>query len=423
MGFFSSTAKRVAKATRHDTAEEEIKKLVNVHLNSSKQSAEISFAHNCMSQHNNKKHLLGFPVKVRSLIVHYAVADRKDDTTVTASNPAQCQEPEIMVVCRDIRQLALPLFYQENRFVVRVQQYEIRAALPWLKRHEHWNSQKDDTDQQVAKQWEPYTVAETDDQDYQMEMLEWHQVWDVFRAEQDAFLPPPEQTGSIIIRTDGQPHWDNLAKWLQLARDGEVVALADDDYDGGDGDAAVKGAFKVVMGLKIYVWNTALRILPGVRDMLAVGDARWSEERNDDKISANAVRSLDERARLQESAEAQHAAELQKDEEMRAGTEEDSPQLTQNTHYYESAESQLKEEERRVNDGGVILIEDSTEDSEDLEERKANVEEWMDGVQEDGRSVELGDERMGEDDEGMEEESIDVPTIAHAGFNATMASL
>ncbi|KAK5135784.1 hypothetical protein LTR08_004610 [Meristemomyces frigidus] len=248
-----------------------------VKLNSSKESAGLSRSHNQLMQELNRPHLLALPVNLRSRIFQLVVVNSTATTILSAEDPALCSEPELTRVCHDIRELALPMYHRENLFVVRVEQYDVQAVLPWLKRHALFLDTEEGGEVHVAIEPSKGFIqrsAETDDKPYRELLHNWLEDYATRRSSEGA--PSTGQRGDVIVRTDGRANWANLQQWLKLAHAGEVMALEDDDYQGGEYDRAVKGAFTLAMGLSNYPWFTVRRALPGVKELLVAGDGRWA---------------------------------------------------------------------------------------------------------------------------------------------------
>lgn len=208
-----------------------------VRFNSSMQVAKNARAHHNDIKKSKKAHLLTLPGEVRARIIREIVVNEETSITVSGHAQAASREPHLTNVCHDLREQTLPVYYQENDFVVQIINYDVQAVLPWLKRYESFQC-----------------------------------------------TPSGGRQGNIIIRTDGVPHWQHLQQWLKLAHVGEVTALQNDDFEGGEQDAAVKGAFTAVLGLKLYPWTIVAHTLPGLQQMLADGDPRWAVDDVDEAV-------------------------------------------------------------------------------------------------------------------------------------------
>lgn len=305
---FRKAAKQARKSTPLD--DEQIQQFLDCKLNSSKEAAGVASTHNLIQQQINRQHLLSMPINVRTQIFRHVVVNSRASITVRADAPSESSEPELTRVCHDIRTEALPLFYRENAFVVQVKEYDIRPLLPWLKRAE------------------------------------------LFRTRDPVAEPEASSFEPIIIRTDGQTHWDNLQEWLKLAHAGKVSALVNDDYEGGGQFEAVKGAFTVVMGIKGYPWKVVERVLPGVKELLAAGDGRWVDREEEELADDSGV-------------------------------------------MLEDPNMQLVDDGEEVGDDG-LFVEDSVADDEDV------AEQMEEGSERTRAWVEIGDESI--DDEETDEE-------------------
>jgi hypothetical protein len=116
--------------TTPDRTENEIR------LNSSlvvPQTGEIHNAQMKAYYAHNHKHFLALPANVRKLIIWHFVVDQKSSIIVRADDKKLCEQPTILSVCKQVRDEGLPIFYRENSFEVRVEDYNIEEVLFWLK--------------------------------------------------------------------------------------------------------------------------------------------------------------------------------------------------------------------------------------------------------------------------------------------------
>ncbi|KAK4579815.1 hypothetical protein LTR86_000016 [Recurvomyces mirabilis] len=160
-----------------------------------------------------------------------------DPIIITADGgPPEEFEPDALATAsKKLYQEGIPYFYCDNSFSLQVQDYNIRAFLPWLDR---------------AKQYRDHA----------------------------------ECNGMITIALHGDPHWENLVDWLELAHSGEYLALENNCENYGSSVEAVKGAFAQIMdyAAKGYNWKNEAEVgLRGMRMMLAALDPRWADDRTD----------------------------------------------------------------------------------------------------------------------------------------------
>ncbi|KAK3673888.1 hypothetical protein LTR78_006090 [Recurvomyces mirabilis] len=156
-----------------------------------------------------------------------------DPIIITADGPPEELEPNALAISTEkLYQEGIPYFYCDNSFSLQVQDYNIRAFLPWLDR---------------AKQYRDHAVC----------------------------------NGTVTIALHGDPHWENLVDWLELAHSGKYLALEDNCENHGSAVEAVKGAFAQIVdyAAKGYNWKNEAEVgLRGMRRMLAALDQRWDDD-------------------------------------------------------------------------------------------------------------------------------------------------
>ncbi|KAK5124888.1 hypothetical protein LTR85_001078 [Meristemomyces frigidus] len=374
--------------------------------------------------------LLAFPTNIRAQICREVVADSRHTIIICAEAAAPSSEPGLTTVCQDIRDLALPAFYLENQFVVQIKHYDVQAVLPWLKRHESF--QKEEEKHKTLPVME---LPEPPGRTFWLSTYPcaqgeaWLKPYDILRAKEYARIIPAARSGSIIIHTDGEPNWANLQHWLKLAHAGEVVALKDDDFEGGVQDAAVKGAFSVIMGLKRYPWKIVAHTLPGLRQTLAAGDARWAADEASKAVVAqdpivprrNPQAKPSGHAQRRNVDESDTAAE---DTKMEAREEQDETADDSGVMINDSEDDdddRPRPTKRAKSTQEEIEESDDDDDDDDLSRlaKRARTEQVIDlsADDEDKAETETGEERM-EDDEDSDADSP--ARIAQRGFPAVM---
>ncbi|KAK5127562.1 hypothetical protein LTR85_006902 [Meristemomyces frigidus] len=141
-------------------------------------------------------------------------------------------EPTLLLASRQIRYEALPLYYGENSFILRVASYNSTLPLRWT--------------QKLARYENLYNLSHV-------------------RTE---------------VREDGYAHWANLMLWLQRIHSGAVrwaptETEGDDDREG----LALDVMFRQVEQLRGLPWTHVEGIMGGFRRLLSVAfDGQWAEE-------------------------------------------------------------------------------------------------------------------------------------------------
>ncbi|KAK4549422.1 hypothetical protein LTR36_006419 [Oleoguttula mirabilis] len=408
------------------------------HFNSSNSVAENAHTHNdYVTEHYreavlakrtkikaNELPLLAFPPKVCAQICREMVADSSRTIIISAQAPAQSSEPGVTTLCHDVRDLSLPAFYLNNQFVVQVEQYDVRAVLPWLERYERFQDKEEsERVSQVSEPIKPF-VAKTQTKKYSSEQVyhanfqEWLKRYNITGAKEDARTTPAKRSGGIIIRTDGDPHWGNLQEWLKLAHAGDAVPLKVDDYEGGEQDAAVKGAFTVVMGMVKYPWPTVKRVLPGLRQMLVAGDARWAAVEDGVRgVADDAVPATEDMAMDNADGEKDAIDEPDlpaEDTEMHTGEEEDEA-VDDSGVFVDEQDAPPEDTEMHGREEPTVIVDDS-EDEPEVISKRVKTEHAMDGTQDDEQWATPREERIISDDS----DDDDVAATLRGGYRAAL---
>ncbi|KAK4895115.1 hypothetical protein LTR27_006721 [Elasticomyces elasticus] len=94
--------------------------------------------------------------------------------------------------------------------------------------------------------------------------------------EVNAFRDGRDCLGAITVVIDGEPHWNNLVRWLEMMHKGVVLRLDANCTDDSPKVKAVKGVFRQIDSLKTFEWVKVVeKMLPGIQDTLGASDERW----------------------------------------------------------------------------------------------------------------------------------------------------
>ena len=169
------------------------------------------------------KHLFALPAELRNQIYQLVLVV---NTPIVIDTDPTATLPHLLAVSSQIRQEARGIYYIENKFHLRVRDFNARAYLPWV---------------QMA---EPF------------------------------WAKAPHNPMKWALTTSG-PHWENLKAWLEIAHKDTRWAMI---HTGGHSEIRILcGASDVVVALRDKPWSVVEAILPGIREMLASQDQGWMD--------------------------------------------------------------------------------------------------------------------------------------------------
>lgn len=177
--------------------------------------------------------LLQLPPELRNIIYRRAVV-----TSNKIRIKSDCiREPPLLLVCKQIRQEACDLYYYENEFTVKINDYDTTNAVRFNSKI-HSARQRGEIEKNL---------------------------WINMRAS----LSSP-------------PHWRNLLTWLRLYHVGALESFLpkpSEPHSGKIGSLVIRGIFLFVRAMKTHPWQEVEAILLEQRVVLAKTDARWNDER------------------------------------------------------------------------------------------------------------------------------------------------
>ena len=171
-------------------------------------------------------------LEVRTKIYHGEIVmlDHKP-IDVRQLEPADWEPKVLRDHEEDFRMEAWPAFYQDNFFILHIKSYDIRDMVQWLKTANYFRS-------------------------------------------------GAKCLGTIKLKADGVPNWENLVEWLRLMHGNKVVGLEKENCED---QSLLSMQTRIVMGVfkqvkKLATWEVAQDILPGIRETLGATDPRWLED-------------------------------------------------------------------------------------------------------------------------------------------------
>ncbi|KAK5750194.1 hypothetical protein LTS12_019758 [Elasticomyces elasticus] len=94
--------------------------------------------------------------------------------------------------------------------------------------------------------------------------------------EVNAFRDGRDCLGAITVVIDGEPHWNNLVRWLEMMHKDDVIRLDANRTNDSPKVKAVKGVFRQIDSLRAFKWVEVVeKMLPGIQDTLGASDERW----------------------------------------------------------------------------------------------------------------------------------------------------
>lgn len=186
----------------------------------SPQSATNSLVHA-----QNEKHFLGLPGEIVNKIYNYALVEEGPISIPhTGIFP-----PGLLSVCRQIHKEASSVYYTENVFHARIENYNGAAFVP-------------------------------------------------FSAIVDKYRGSSPRPCIESVTTLPGPHWKNLMMWIKACRSDLMAGPGYMEDNLGTGtDVAVMTMFKTVRdGMLHLTWGEVETILTAMRPMLVMQDDRWS---------------------------------------------------------------------------------------------------------------------------------------------------
>ncbi|KAK5690592.1 hypothetical protein LTR97_012146 [Elasticomyces elasticus] len=188
-----------------------------------------------------KPHLMGLPEELRHQIFEYTVL-KADPIVVTADGP---QQPPLLQVCRQIREVTLPIYYTYNAFEYELMDYNMAQLLPAHAVHE--------------KNFKPPAGSSSGG-------------LNVIHSFQG------REIGLVGTVLDGVPCWQNLVGWLRLCYLYESIPWWGNREDV-DPDLVMRtalfDAFKALRENGV-TWAAASSMLVAWHHLFIVHDAAWT---------------------------------------------------------------------------------------------------------------------------------------------------
>ncbi|KAK5711392.1 hypothetical protein LTR15_012463 [Elasticomyces elasticus] len=191
-----------------------------------------------------KRHLMALPEELRLQIFEYTILE-DNPIIVTANGP---QQPALLRVCREIRDVTLPMYYTCNGFVYDMMDYNMAELVPALRVH--------------ATYFDP--PAPLDKSHWAAECR--------YQG---------RQIGFVGFDFSGVPNWQNLAEWIRISYEHEdkhdVPWFVDPENL--ETEYVVLTALSQAMinlRTKHVSWRAASSTLESWHRMLIMADAAWA---------------------------------------------------------------------------------------------------------------------------------------------------
>ena len=192
--------------------------------------------------------------------------------TVSASNPALCNEPNLVEACKDIRAVARPVFYRESVFKCSVSMFNVVALQPWVRKREKAMQTTVDLSQilqvsvpGVCKVTKAYKPIQTKQIRY---------VADHVDQRTPSQLPQPTGLSWVV---DNSPDWSNLVDWLKLYHQGSIGVYVPCGTLEPD-QQTLTSVFGIVRVLRGQSWGLVLEVLEEAKVALSAANPAWAAD-------------------------------------------------------------------------------------------------------------------------------------------------
>lgn len=238
----------------------------------------------CQIYHNqalkeSNNHILSLPNSLQVAILRLVL--RYDgEYIVSIKQPHLCVEPGVLKVSKDVRAIALPLFYREASFQCKADNFNVMALQPWVhKRQLAMQPKIDLTDglhigeelwAQRSKEWQSSPQGQM-----AAKMI------NKINAREDISLPAPTTPFWAI---DDNPCWANLVDWLKLYHAKQIEGY---EFRGRvePEHVVLKSVFGIVRALHGQSWSVVLKVLTEARSALTAVDHGWDSNALQDAVA------------------------------------------------------------------------------------------------------------------------------------------
>lgn len=201
-------------------------------------------------------------------------------------------EIALLQACKDIRSIAVPVFYHVNLFEITLSHFDAATVQSWWNRAQGVRAVIGKERLEIA--WADDEVKNIKDRLGDFDVLapglrEWLATESscgdmllnfTMKRRTDFDTKPIPQRAITFNLTDSEPSWDNLEEWLRLWHGGQLPGFCGPFIEGVTMTPmlqAVANVFESVGGLRDETWGTVKKLLPGLRKFLEGVDKRWAE--------------------------------------------------------------------------------------------------------------------------------------------------
>ncbi|KAI5357280.1 hypothetical protein Slin14017_G122890 [Septoria linicola] len=147
-----------------------------------------------------------------------------------------CKPPGLLTVSKQVREMALPIFYVGNDFDVMVSDYNGKAIMAWWKRVQKERLRAAEHPIQLAGSKARLDLHHT-------HAAGFRDLSQAFRQDEHSFVlhrlndtrQSDLQLGRVEIDVDGGTNWNNLTTWLDLCHKGQLPPFVSSPYTDTDG--------------------------------------------------------------------------------------------------------------------------------------------------------------------------------------------
>ncbi|KAM3415197.1 hypothetical protein BST61_g10317 [Cercospora zeina] len=301
---------------RAEDDKEVIKAGFNLEYNSSKVVPSISKMHNdSVSTRPAGQHLLHFPQSIQRSIYSFVLVDEDpyrvsadgkilakpvvsweigEDNKLVEKQPADADglpkrgAPGLLTVCTQIRELAIPILYVGNSFLISVSNFDAVATQPFWKRFDthcrqaHKNpillaGYASKTGFLTALQAKSATLLQFLDRDRSLEGNETETA--NFAIHRLSYPPTiPLTPGTLQIALAYEPNWKNLLTWLTGCLQGGLPSYALEDPKVRREFKSIESLFNITKLYSPAQMEDFLKTIETHRGHLICDDDRWAED-------------------------------------------------------------------------------------------------------------------------------------------------
>ena len=234
------------------------------------------------------------PTNVLANIARFTIVP-DEQIIVSVKDPKERHPPALLEVCRQIRDIARPIFYRENDFGCMIFDFNIIPLVQWRDMRDVAAAALEDIekDKDIRSYAHRGTSYRSFENPYMLsatshEMLDWQ-----VEHHKNA-APFQSSSGDVIWNIEYFPaRWQNLLDWFELFHRGEAAPYEVEDYcEGGmsgclrctagnfPAELTVAKAFEIIGTQKHQSWEEVMKMLPAIRGVLSAVDRRWVNDEN-----------------------------------------------------------------------------------------------------------------------------------------------